>query len=75
MLTVIGAASIKKTHHPSQLLFASIPFIFGVQQIAEGLLFIDLRKVIERITRGFIALFFGWLNQESVLDFVANIIL
>lgn len=37
-----GVASIKKTHHPSQLLFASIPFIFGVQQIAEGLLWLTL---------------------------------
>lgn len=39
-----GAASIINTHHTSQLLFASIPFIFGVQQIAEGVLFMDLRK-------------------------------
>ena len=42
VLTVIGVASIKKTHHPSQLLFASIPFIFGVQQIAEGILWLTL---------------------------------
>lgn len=42
VLTVIGVASIKKTHHPTQLLFASIPFIFGVQQIAEGILWLTL---------------------------------
>lgn len=42
VLTVIGVASIKKTHHPSQLLFASIPFIFGVQQISEGILWLTL---------------------------------
>jgi len=42
VLTVIGVAAIKKTQHPSQLLFASIPFIFGVQQIAEGILWLSL---------------------------------
>ncbi|MCP9768725.1 hypothetical protein EGI22_12435 [Lacihabitans sp. LS3-19] len=42
VLTVIGVASIKKTHRFSQLLFASIPFIFGVQQIAEGVLWLTL---------------------------------
>ena len=36
ILTVIGVASIKKAHHKSQLLFASIPFVFGIQQFAEG---------------------------------------
>ena len=42
VLTVIGVASIKKTQHPAQLLFASIPLIFGVQQIAEGVLWLTL---------------------------------
>jgi len=42
VLTVIGVASIKKAHHPSQLLFASIPLFFGVQQIAEGVLWLTL---------------------------------
>jgi len=42
VLTAIGVASIKKTHHRSQLLFASIPFLFGVQQIAEGILWLTL---------------------------------
>jgi hypothetical protein len=42
VLTVIGVATIKKSQHSSQLLFASIPLIFGVQQIAEGILWISL---------------------------------
>lgn len=42
VLTGIGIASIKKTHHKSQLFFASIPLIFGVQQLSEGLLWITL---------------------------------
>jgi len=42
VLTVIGVASIKKTTHKSQLLFAGIPIIFGIQQIAEGILWVSL---------------------------------
>lgn len=42
VLTVIGVASIKKAQHPSQVLFASIPLIFGIQQFAEGILWITL---------------------------------
>lgn len=42
VLTVIGFATIKKTQYPSQLLFASIPLIFGVQQVAEGVIWLTL---------------------------------
>lgn len=42
VLTVIGVASIKKAKFPSQIPFASIPLIFGVQQIAEGILWLAL---------------------------------
>lgn len=42
VLTVIGIASLKKTHHKSQYLFASIPLIFGAQQLAEGVLWVSL---------------------------------
>lgn len=42
ILTVIGIATIKKAEKPSQLLFASIPLIFGIQQIAEGVLWLSL---------------------------------
>ncbi|MDI1321943.1 MAG: hypothetical protein PSV36_04295 [Algoriphagus sp.] len=40
VLTVIGVASIKKAKSPSQIPFASIPLIFGVQQITEGFLWL-----------------------------------
>lgn len=42
VLTVIGIACLKKTQHPSQQLFAAIPFLFGVQQIAEGVLWLTI---------------------------------
>jgi hypothetical protein len=42
VLTVIGVASLKKVQHPSQKFFASIPLIFGFQQISEGFLWLAL---------------------------------
>src|SRR5690606_8525175 len=42
ILTVVGVASIRKAESPSQVLFASIPFIFALQQITEGFLWLSL---------------------------------
>lgn len=36
IISAIGIATVKKVHNPSQLVFASIPLFFGVQQIVEG---------------------------------------
>lgn len=42
LLTITGVASIVKSPHRSQLIFAAIPLLFGIQQIAEGILWITL---------------------------------
>jgi hypothetical protein len=42
LLTVIGIASIKKVQSKSQLMFASIPLIFAVQQFSEGFVWLAL---------------------------------
>ena len=42
MILLIGYATIKKVQKPSQMVFATIPLIFGVQQITEGLLWSTL---------------------------------
>ena len=42
VLSVIGVASIRKVEHPSQIIFASTPLLFAVQQIAEGILWVTL---------------------------------
>jgi len=39
----IGIATIRKVHKPSQIIFASIPLFFGLQQIAEGFLWLSLQ--------------------------------
>lgn len=62
VLTVIGVASIRKTHHQRQYLFASIPLIFGVQQLAEGVLWLTIPNpdyINIRKTFTFIYLFFA----------------
>ena len=42
IISVIGVATIRKVHKPSQILFAIIPIFFGLQQITEGLLWLTL---------------------------------
>lgn len=42
ILSVIGIASIKKAETRSQVIFASIPLIFAIQQITEGFLWLAL---------------------------------
>ncbi len=42
LISGIGIATVRKIHRPSQLVFASIPLFFGIQQITEGLLWLTL---------------------------------
>jgi hypothetical protein len=42
VLSVIGVVAIKKVQHSSQILFASIPLLFAIQQIAEGFIWVTL---------------------------------
>ena len=44
VISSIGIATIRKVHKPSQVLFAAIPLFFGFQQVAEGLLWLALKK-------------------------------
>jgi hypothetical protein len=42
LISAIGVAVITKVHKPSQLLFASIPLFFGLQQFTEGVLWLTI---------------------------------
>ncbi len=42
LITAIGVAVVTKVHKPSQLLFASIPIFFGLQQFTEGVLWLTI---------------------------------
>lgn len=44
IITAIGVATIRKVHKPSQIVFACIPLFFGIQQIAEGFLWLALQN-------------------------------
>lgn len=43
LITITGAGTSLSAKEPGQRLFASIPFIFGAQQIAEGFLWLALQ--------------------------------
>jgi hypothetical protein len=42
MLSTIGVITLRNSQHTSQNLFASIPLIFGAQQVCEGVLWLAL---------------------------------
>jgi hypothetical protein len=44
VIMIIGAASIRKVKKPSQILLAAIPFVFGVQQVLEGFLWLAFQN-------------------------------
>ncbi|MCE3228547.1 MAG: hypothetical protein K0S32_3098 [Bacteroidetes bacterium] len=43
LLLATGTASIAKSKEPSQLAFASIPFLFSLQQFTEGFLWLNFK--------------------------------
>jgi len=42
VISAIGVASVKEVNKPSQRVFAIIPLLFGIQQLAEGCLWLTL---------------------------------
>jgi hypothetical protein len=44
VISAIGVATLMKVKKPAQILFATIPFLFGIQQCAEGILWITLKS-------------------------------
>lgn len=63
-LTTIGGIAIHKAEVPSQKIFAAIPLLFGVQQFAEGLLWLALQQEIYSGWIGIATptfLFFAWI--------------
>lgn len=54
VISTIGIATMKEAKKPSQRLFAAIPLIFGIQQLAEGCIWLTLQGsdniVIQKIS-------------------------
>ena len=43
-LSVVGVATIRTAERPSELPFASIPLLFGIQQLVEGIIWLTFRE-------------------------------
>jgi len=46
VLSVIGIATLRQVKRPAEILFAAIPLLFALQQITEGLLWLDLQNAV-----------------------------
>ncbi|HMJ70427.1 MAG TPA: DUF6629 family protein [Cyclobacteriaceae bacterium] len=51
VLAVVGVVSVKQVRDPSQLAFASLPVLFSIQQITEGVLWISLPDPAASVTQ------------------------
>lgn len=43
IISALGVYTLKKVRVPSQMLFASVPLVFGLQQLSEGMVWMSLR--------------------------------
>lgn len=72
VLTVIGIATIKKTESKSQLWFASIPLVFGIQQLAEGILWLTLPnpdQIVAQRAATYVFIFFAQIIWPFIVPF------
>jgi hypothetical protein len=44
IIGTVGTLCLKRVYRPAQIMFASIPMVFAVQQIAEGFIWLSLSK-------------------------------
>jgi hypothetical protein len=63
VLAVIGVATLKKVQHPRQIMFASIPLMFAVQQIVEGILWVTLPNPAYFSIQQFLTYFYLFFAQ------------
>jgi hypothetical protein len=62
-LCLLGVASVRKVNSPNQYSFAAIPFIFGMQQIVEGIVWLSLRHDGRSLFRGMASMTFLLIAQ------------
>ena len=51
-LSAIGVATIRKAERPSEIPFASIPLLFGIQQLVEGVIWLTFRNEAAALKQG-----------------------
>ncbi len=59
-ITAIGIVTLKKAHQPRAYLFASIPLLFGIQQITEGFVWLSFMNPA----------YLAWQKAASILFIV-----
>ncbi len=59
IIAAIGVATLRKVHKPSQIVFASIPLFFGIQQIVEGFVWLALQNPD-----------YGWVLKPATYSFL-----
>ena len=68
MLLVIGVQTLKKVSHPSELLFASLPLLFGLHQFTQGFVWLGLYHMISPHTLHVASMLFVFYAQ-AILPF------
>ncbi len=68
MLLVIGVLTLKKVSHPSELVFASLPLLFGLHQFTQGFVWLGLYHMISPTALHVASMLFVFYAQ-AVLPF------
>jgi hypothetical protein len=68
ILLVIGALTLKKASHPAELVFASLPLLFGLHQFTQGIVWLGLYHMVSQRTLHIASMLFVFYAQ-AILPF------
>lgn len=68
ILLVIGVLTLEKVSHPSELVFASLPLLFGLHQFTQGFVWLGLYHMVSPLTLHVASLLFVFYAQ-AILPF------
>ena len=68
MLLVIGVLTLKKVSHPAELVFASLPLLFGLHQFIQGFVWLGLYHMVSPRTLHIASMLFIFYAQ-AILPF------
>jgi hypothetical protein len=69
MLLVIGVLTLKKVSHPTELVFASLPLLFGLHQFIQGFVWLGLYHMVSPRTLHVASMLFVFYAQ-AILPFL-----
>ena len=68
MLLVIGALTLKQVSRPTELVFASLPLLFGLHQFTQGFVWLGLYHMVSPYTLHVASMLFVFYAQ-AILPF------